>query len=152
MADVQGVTGANGFTATRIGNNPDGSGGLVDLSTGTGSYTASVNGSGVQFSSDGGQSSLSGVYVNGTPNNTFQDAGFANGGALSGFQFTLTNIKMEANQAEAGTFGLSGMPDAAGAALQKAGFRNVPGVNAGMDECRSRGSFLTGADAGHFNV
>src|SRR5260370_42211606 len=78
MATVQGVTGANAFTATRIGNNPDGSGGLVDLTTGTGSYSASVNGSGVQFSNNGGQSSSSGVYVNGTPNNTFQDAGFAN--------------------------------------------------------------------------
>jgi hypothetical protein len=87
-----------------------------------GGFTASVNGSGVQFSNNGGQSSSSGVYVNGTPNNTFQDAGFANGGALSGFQFTLTNSKMEANQAEAETFSFGGTPEQAGAALQRAGF------------------------------
>lgn len=94
----------------------------MDLTTGTGSYTASVNGSGVQFSSDGGQTSSSGVYVNGTPNNTFQDAGFANGGALSGFTFTLTNSKMEANQTEAGTFTFAGTPEQAGQALLKAAF------------------------------
>jgi len=153
MATVQGVTGANGFTATRIGNNPDGSGGLVDLTTGTGSYTASVNGSGVQFSNDGGQTSSSGVYVNGTPNNTFQDAGFANGGALSGFTFTLTNSKMEANQAEAGTFTYAGTPEQAGQALLKAGFY-IPllGENIGQNEYRSPGSFWTGSNSTHVNV
>ena len=68
---VQGVTNADkSFTATLIGNaNPDGSGGLVDKTTGTGAYTASVNGNGVQFSNNGGQSSSTGVYLNGSPNN-----------------------------------------------------------------------------------
>jgi RHS repeat-associated protein len=119
---VQGVTNSDkSFTATQIGN--DANGNLVDKTTGTGSYTASVNGSGVNFSNNGGQSSSTGVFVNGTPQTTFQDAGFANGGALSGFNFTLTNSKMEANQAEAGTFSFSGTPEQAGAALQRAGFQ-----------------------------
>jgi RHS repeat-associated protein len=148
---VQGVTNSDkSFTATQIGN--DANGNLVDKTTGTGSYTASVNGSGVQFSNNGGQSSSTGVFVNGTPQTTFQDAGFANGGALSGFNFTLTNSKMEANQAEAGTFTFGGTPEQAGAALQQAGFQNVPGMNAGMDEYRSRGSLVTGSGSGHFNV
>lgn len=56
---------------------------------------------------DGGQSSSSGVFVNGTPQTTFQDAGFANGGALSGFNFTLINSKIEANQNEANAFSRS---------------------------------------------
>jgi hypothetical protein len=125
----------------------------VDLTTGTGSYTASVNGSGVQFSNDGGQTSSSGVYVNGTPNNTFQDAGFANGGALSGFTFTLTNSKMEANQTEAGTFTFAGTPEQAGQALLKAGFYSpLLGENVGQNEYRSPGSFWTGSNSTHVNV
>ena len=66
MAWVQGVTGENGFTATLIGNE---NGSLVDKTTGTGTYTASVNGSGVQFSNNGGLTSSTGVFVNGTPSN-----------------------------------------------------------------------------------
>jgi hypothetical protein len=120
MAAVQGTSDKNGnFTATQIGN--DANGNLVDKTTGTGSYTASANGSGVQFSNNGGQTSSSGVFVNGTPQTTFQDAGFANGGALSGFTFTLTNSKMEANQTEAGTFTFAGNQFQAGLALEKAG-------------------------------
>ena len=73
---VQGKTDEHGkFTATVIGNE---NGNLVDKTTGTGTYTASANGSGVQFSNNGGQTSSTGVFVNGTPQNTFQDAGFAN--------------------------------------------------------------------------
>jgi RHS repeat-associated protein len=150
-ATVQGVTNADkSFTATQIGN--DANGKLVDKTTGTGSYTASANGSGVQFSNNGGQTSSSGVFVNGTPQNTFQDAGFANGGALSGFTFTLTNSKLEAGQTEAGSFTFAGTPDQAGAALQKAGFNPRSGENVGMNEYRSPGSFWTGANSSHFNV
>jgi RHS repeat-associated protein len=151
---VQGVTNADkSFTATQIGNNPDGSGGLVDKTTGTGNYTASVNGSGVQFSNNGGQTSSSGVFVNGTPQTTFQDAGFANGGALSGFSFTLTNSKMEANQTEAGTFTFAGNQFQAGLALEKAGINwmGPVGANWGSDEFRSWGTW-TGANSAHFNV
>jgi RHS repeat-associated protein len=149
---VQGVTNADkSFTATLIGNqNADGTGPLVDKTTGTGTYSASVNGS-VQFSNNGGQTSSAGVFVNGTPQTTFQDAGFANGGALSGFNFTLTNSKMEANQTEAGYFSFSGTPAQAGAALQRAGFNHVPGTEEGS-EYRSSGSFLTGSNSGHFIV
>ena len=150
MATVQGVTGQNGqFTATQIGN--DANGNLVDKTTGTGSYTASVNGSGVQFSNNGGQSYSSGVFVNGTPQTTFQDAGFANGGALSGFNFTLTNSKLEANQTEPGYFSFGGTPARAGAALQQAGFNPRYGTEGG-NEYRSPGSGLTGANSGHFIV
>jgi hypothetical protein len=124
---------------------------LVDKTTGTGTYTASVNGSGVQFSNDGGKTSSTGVFDNGTPQTNFQDAGFANGGALSGFSFTLTNSKLEANQAEAGYFSFAGTPAQAGAALQRAGFNPRLGIEGG-NEYRSPGSFWTGANSGHFIV
>jgi hypothetical protein len=103
----------------------------------------------VQFSNNGGQSSSTGVFVNGTPQTTFEDAGFANGGALSGFNFTLTNSKLEANQTEAGYFSFGGTPAQAGAALQAAGFNQRSGTEGGI-EYRSSGSGLTGANSGHF--
>ena len=57
IALVRGVTNSDkSFTATQIGN--DGNGGLVDKTTGTGSYSANVSGSGVQFSPDGGKTSV----------------------------------------------------------------------------------------------
>ncbi len=150
---VQGVTGNNGFTATRIGNDPNGSGNLVDLTTRTGAYTASVNGSGVQFSNNGGQTSSTGVFVNGTPQNTFQDAGFANGNALSGFTFTLTNSRLEAGQAEAGFFSYRGTVEEAGQALEAAGFGyHTAGFDLGANEYRSPGQPGTGANSGHFAV
>lgn len=126
----------------------------MDKTTGTGAYTASVNGSGVQFSNNGGQTSSAGVFVNGTPQTNFQDAGWANNDALTGFSFTLTNSKLEANQLEAGTFTFNGTPDQAGAALLKAGFiqHNSSWFEPGFNSYRSPGSFLTGANSGHFNV
>ena len=153
MTTVQGVTKDGQFTATKIGNaDPnDPNSALVDKTTGTGTYTASVNGGGVQFSNNGGQTSSTGVFVNDTPKTTFQDAGFANAGALSGFSFTLTNSKMEANQTEAGYFNTTGTQAQAEAALQRAGFQPHVGTEGG-DEFRSRGSFLTGANSGHFIV
>ncbi len=148
-ATVQGVTEKSGFTATLIGN--DANGNLVDKTTGTGAYTASVNGSGVFFSNNGGQTSSSGVFVNGTDQTQFRDAGWANGGALSSFSFTLTNSKMEANQTEAGFFTFNGTSAQAGAALQSAGFDSHIGTEGGS-EYRSPGDFWTGADSAHFNV
>jgi hypothetical protein len=149
---VQGVTNNGQFTATLIGN--DANGNLVDKTTGTGTYTASVNGSGVEFSNNGGQTSSSGVFVNGTPQTTFQDAGWANNNALTGFNFTLTNSKLEADQLEAGTFTFNGTPDQAGAALLKAGFiqHNSSWFEPKFNSYRSPGGFLTGANSGHFNV
>jgi RHS repeat-associated protein len=122
---VQGVTNSDkSFTATQIGN--DAGGNMVDKTTGTGNYTADVNGSGVQFSNNGGDTSSSGVFVNHDANPTssatsFQDAGRANGGSLSAFNFTFTNGKMEANQTAAGTFTFGGSQFQAGLALEKAG-------------------------------
>jgi RHS repeat-associated protein len=149
---VQGQTGDNGkFTATLIGN--DAKGNLVDKTTGTGSYTASVNGSGVEFSNNGGQTSSSGVFVNGTPQTTFQDAGWANGNALSGFTFTLTNSKLEAGQTEAGTFFGIGGKDQVERAIEAAGFKyHLLGLDRHFDEYRSPGDPNTGANSGHFNV
>jgi hypothetical protein len=153
---VQGVTNSDKtFTATQIGNDKDGN--LVDKTTGTGSYSASVNGNGVQFSNNGGETSSTGVFVNHDANPTsfatsFQDAGWANGGKLSSFSFTFTNSKLEANQAAAGTFNFWGNPEQAGAALQNAGFHLRPGVNAGYNEYRSSGHFPFGRNALHFNV
>jgi len=148
---VQGATDKDGnFTATLIGNDKDGN--LVDKTTGTGTYTASVNGSGVQFSNDGGKTSSIGVFVNGTPETTFQDTGFANGNALTRFTFTLTNSKLEANQTAAGYFGFAGSPDQAAAALQKAGFVPTFGENTGIREFRTPGTTLTGTNSAHFNL
>lgn len=154
---VQGVTDKNGnFTATQIGN--DANGNLVDKTTGNGAYTASVNGSGVQFSTDGGKTSSTGVFVNRDANATsfatsFQDAGWANGGNLSSFNFTFTNSKLEAGRTAAGTFDFSGDLDQARSAIQAAGFRYWPvGVDFGSDEFRSPGDPGTGANSGHFIV
>lgn len=66
---VQGITNADkSFTATQIGN--DANGGLIDKTTGTGAYTASVGPSGVSFSQDGSTSSSMGVFVNHDANPT----------------------------------------------------------------------------------
>lgn len=136
-----------------MGHPADGTGPLVDKTTGTGTYTASVNGSGVQFSNNGGQTSSSGVFVNGTPQTTFQDAGFANGNALSGFTFTLTNSKLEAGQTEAGTFFGIGNRSQIESAIEKAGFNyHFFGLDRGFDEYRSPGDPQTGANSGHLNV
>jgi RHS repeat-associated protein len=145
-AFVQGVTGKDGFKMTQVGD--DGNGGLVDRTTGTGAYTASVSGSGVSFSQDGGKSSSGGVFVNGTDPTHIQGSG-----DLSGFGFTFTNSKLEGGQTAAGTFSYSGTLDQARSSLVNAGFAYWPGgTNFGYDEFRSRGQGATGANAGHFNL
>jgi hypothetical protein len=143
---VQGVTGKDKkFTATQIGNDADGN--LVDKTTGTGSYTATVSGNGVSFSRDGGKTSSMGVFVNGTDPTHIQGSG-----DLVGFSFKFTHSKLEANQTAAGSFTFAGTPEQAGLALQRAGFHQTVGLNTGMDEYRSSGNFWTGANSGHFNV
>jgi RHS repeat-associated protein len=129
-----------------VGNN-----GVDTNNPGGQTYTASANGSGLFFSNDGGKTSAMGIFVPGTDSNTFKDAGWANGGALSGFKYTLTNPNWEANQTEAGKFSFTGTPQAAGAALEKAGFKSRWGTENG-DEYRSPGSTFTGANSGHFIV
>jgi RHS repeat-associated protein len=150
MAWVQGVTGKDGFKATQIGNE---NGNLVDKTTGTGNYSASVNGSGVYFSNSGGQTSSAGAFVNGTPETSFQDAGWANGGSLSAFHFTFENSKLEANQTAAGFFSFAGTPAQAEGALTSAGFDfHKWGENPGMHEYRSSGTSWFGSNSAHFNV
>ena len=145
-ATVQGVTGKDGFKATEIGD--DGNGGLIDKTTGTGAYTATVSGSGVSFSQAGGQTSSGGIFVNGTDPTHIQGSG-----DLSGFAFTFTNSKLEASQTAAGTFTFGGSLDDARAALGRAGFTYFPvGGNLGFDEYRSRGTGPDGANSAHFNI
>jgi RHS repeat-associated protein len=142
---------AGSSQAVQIGS--DGQGGLEDINTHQ-AYTGSTNGSGVFFSNDGGTTSSMGIFNNLSDKpNTFQDAGWANGGALSGFTYTLTNSKLEANQTEAGSFTFAGTSDQAGAALSQAGFKPaIVGENAGQNEYRSPGSSVTGANSAHFNI
>jgi len=141
---------AGSSEAIQIGS--DSQGGLEDINTGQ-SYTGSANGGGMFFSSDGGKTSSMGIFINGTSHNTFQDAGWANGGSMSGFRYTLTNSKLEANQTEAGTFSFAGTSDQAGAALKRAGFQyETIGENFGQDEYRSRGNWFAGGNSAHFNV
>jgi RHS repeat-associated protein len=149
---VQGVTNSDkSFTATQIGN--DANGGLVDKTTGTGSYSANVSGSGVQFSQDGGKTSVGGVFVNHDANPTSGDTSIQGSGSLSGFNFTFTNSKMEASQTAAGTFTYNGSLDDARSAMGKAGFSYFPvGGNFGFDEYRSDGTRPDGANSGHFNI
>jgi hypothetical protein len=107
----------------------------------------------VQFSNDGGKTSSIGVFDNGTPQTTFQDAGWANGNALAGFTFTLTNSKLEAGQTEAGTFFGTGNKNQIESAIEAAGFNyHLLGLDRGFDEYRSPGDPHTGANSGHFNV
>jgi hypothetical protein len=82
------------------------------------------------------------------------DAGWANNNALSGFAFTLTNSKLEADQTEAGFFKFNGTPEQAGAALLRAGFtqHNAKYFEPGYDTYRSPGTGWLGANSGHFNV
>jgi hypothetical protein len=147
---VQGVTGDNGFTATQIGN--DANGNLVDRTTGTGASAADVTGGGVQFSNNGGQTSSAGVFVNHDANPNSYDTVIQGSGNMSGFLFTFTNSKLEANQTAAGFFSFAGTPADAEAALLSAHFKPHRGENAGMQEYRSRGSFWSGANSAHFNV
>jgi hypothetical protein len=147
---VQGTTGENGkFTATQIGN--DDHGNLVDKTTGTGQYVANVTENGVSFAQATGNSNAqfsAGVFVNGTSSTNINGHGL-----LEGFSFTFTNSKLEAGQTAAGFFSFNGTPEEAGRALEFAGFAQKNSrVEAGFNTYRSRGSFFTGANSGHFNL
>jgi hypothetical protein len=85
---------------------------------------------------------------------SFQDAGWANGGSLSGFDFTFTNSKLEANQTAAGFFTFSGTPNQAINALMNAGLDSMGlfGESIGFYELRSWGDLPSGANSAHFNV
>ena len=151
MAWVQGVTGDNGFTATQIGN--DANGNLVDRTTGTGTYTADITGSGVQLSNNGGVTSATGVFLNKevdlTGTNQIQSYDtVVRAGNLPGFLFTFTNSKLEADQTSAGFFSYGGTFKQAGEALMAAGFQYRRfGFDWGSNEYRSPGE-----PSGHFVV
>jgi hypothetical protein len=94
------------------------------------------------------RASAMGVFVNGTSPTNIQGTG-----DLSGFSFTFTNSKMEANQTAAGFFTFRGTPEQAGAALTKAGFGPANGLyEPGFNVFRSPGTGLLSANSGHFNV
>lgn len=149
---VQGVTNSDkSFTATQIGN--DANGGLTDKTTGTGAYNASVGPSGVSFSQSGSDASSMGVFVNRDANPTSVDTNIQGTGALSGFNFTFTNSKLEASQTAAGTYTFGGTLTDARSALANAGFMYFAvGANIGFDEYRSRGTGPDGANSAHFNL
>jgi RHS repeat-associated protein len=146
-ATVQGVTGKDGFKMTQVGD--DGKGGLVDKTTGTGAYSATVDGGGVHFSQDGGKTSSGGIFVNGTDPTHIQGSG-----AMGGFSFTFVNSKFEAGQTAAGSFTFAGTQYQAGQALIKAGFvsMGILGADRGFDEYRSPGNGVFGENSAHFNV
>ncbi len=93
------------------------------------------------------------VFVNHDANANSYDTVIQGSGNMSGFLFTFTNSKMEANQTAAGFFSFAGSPEQTGGALMKAGFDfHGLGENSNMQKYRSRGSFWTGANSAHFNV
>lgn len=146
-ANVQLESGSS--RAIEIGS--DGQGGLIDVNTGQ-AYTGSVNGSGVFFSNDGGKTSSMGIFDNLSPKkeNIFQDAGWANGGTLKGFNWTLDHSKLEAGQKEAGSFTFLGDLSQAANAILAAKFQYwLFGQDIGSFEFRSPGDKGTGANSGH---
>jgi hypothetical protein len=114
------ANGKSSFTATQIGN--DANGNLVDKTTGTGAYNATVNGAGVSFSQAGSNSSSMGTFVNGTSATSIQGSG-----ALSGFSFNFTSSNMASNISASGTFSYNGNASQAEAALGNAGFQHYVG-------------------------
>jgi len=134
------------FDAISIGNK-DGT--LQDVSSNkTGTYTASFDGSAVSLTNGSG-ATQNGSWLQGTA----AVEGIKGGGELSDkFSFTFEDHGA-GNQRLNASWTFAGTVTEAEAALEKAHFRNYgAGENAGMDEYRSKGSFWTGADSGHFNV
>jgi RHS repeat-associated protein len=153
MAWVQGVTGDNGFTATQIGN--DANGNLVDRTTGTGTYTADVTGSGVQLSNGG--TSTTGVFLNkdvdlsGTNQVQSYDT-VVRAGNMPGFLFTFQNSKMEANQNAAGFFTFDGTMHDAGEVLNSAGFHYMGPIGLNWNHAEYRSWEDSSGRSGHFNL
>ena len=116
---VQGASDDNGkFTATQIGNNPDGSGGLIDKTTGTGSYTGTFDGQNVTFTNAEGKQST-GDWVQGTD----KTSGIAGGGDL-GNRFQFTFMDHGADQTLNFDFQFHGTRDLAESILERAGYKS----------------------------
>ncbi len=128
-ATVQGVSKDGNFTATRIGN--DASGGLVDKTTGTGSYTGTFDGQNVGLRNSAG-GTANGVWLQ----NSAAVAGISGTGALDQFNFTFHNHNEVQTLAADYTF--NGTQDQAAQALEKAGFVHWDaGFHWGRKEYRS---------------
>ena len=129
---VQGASDDNGkFTATQIGNNPDGSGGLIDKTTGTGSYTGTFDGQNVTFTNAEGKQST-GDWVQGTD----KTSGIAGGGDL-GNRFQFTFMDHGADQTLNFDFQFHGTRDLAESILERAGYKYWSvGRDIGYDEYR----------------
>jgi RHS repeat-associated protein len=141
MATVQGVSGDNGFTATRVGN--DANGGLVDKTTGTGSYTASFDGKSVSLTNDKGQEA-SGAWLQGSANTS----GIQGSGALDKFNFSFTDHNNQTSLEADFTF--AGTHEQAADALKAAGYKHwALGEHRGADEFRLPAQ---GRNSSHFLI
>jgi len=141
MATVEGVSGDNGFTATRVGN--DANGALVDKTTGTGSYTASFDGKSVSLTNDKGQEA-SGAWLQGSANTS----GIQGSGDLGKFNFSFTDHNNQTSLEADFTF--AGSHEQAADALKAAGYKHwAIGEHSGADEFRLPAQ---GRNSSHFLI
>ncbi len=143
------------FQATVVGNDEQGN--LVDKTTNTGSYSASVTGGGVQFTQAGSNQSSMGTFINGTSPTVIQ-----NPAHFPGFTFTFTYSNMAGGVNAGGTFTYAGTYPQAESALVKTGFIQYSGDDtnifhaSGYDynavDFRTPGQEGTGANSGHVTV
>jgi RHS repeat-associated protein len=149
------TTDANGkqtstFTATVISNDKNGN--LVDQNGNK--YNGTVDGTGVQFSQQGSNTSSNGIWVNGSPETKFTQTS----GALAGFSFDFHQTSKE--QTANGTFYYPGAPRDAYEAVLKAGFSasmaddffNPLHGYIGSYHYRSDGDPGTGKNSGHLII
>jgi hypothetical protein len=140
------------FTTTVVGNDKNGN--LVDKTTGTGQYTAAVDGSGVQFSQKGSDTSSTGTWVNNSPETKFTQTS----GALAGFSFDFSQTSKQ--QTANGTFSFPGTPQSAYDAILRAGFSTSMADDffnplhgyIGSYHYRSPGDPGTGENSGHLII
>jgi len=143
--------GSQHFIETVVYNNKD-TGALQDQWGG--SYTAEVDSGGVHLSSDGGKTSSTGSWVDGSNDTKFAQTS----GALAGFSFDFSQPGK--GQTLRGDASFSMSETQAAAALGKAGFNSawkddagnfVHGIPWGIhDHFRSQGDPGTGANSAHF--
>jgi hypothetical protein len=119
------------FTTTQIGNNPDGSGGLIDKTTGTGAYTGTFDGKSVSLTDSAGNTHT-GSWIQGTD----PVKGISGGGDL-GDRFQFKFMDHGAGQTLNFEWNFNGTQALAAAILQKAGYQYFKfGLDLGYDEYR----------------
>jgi hypothetical protein len=132
-----------------VGN--DSNGNLVDLTTGGGKYSGTVDSQGVHLS--GNNSTHLGVWIDKTPDVKFTQTS----GALAGFSFTFS--QPEGIQTLRGWGSFTGSETQAEQALKKAGFEESGSDNAAnmvhcypgtCDHFRTSGDPGTGKNSAHF--